>query len=130
MNYGYDRISTISQHLDRQIDELYKVGLLHSQVFIDKELGKDFNRTNYKKLLTKLKSVDVLYVKSFDKLGRIYNMILGKWRIFTKEKDIDIVVIDMSLLDTRIEGKNLVVSLSQMLCFKSYHLLQKMKEKQ
>ena len=108
MNYGYARVSTINQHLDRQIDELHKVGLLDSQIFIDKESGKDFNRTNYKKLLRKLKSGDVLYVKSIDRLGRNYNMILDEWRILTKEKDIDIVVIDMPLLDTRIEGENLV----------------------
>lgn len=108
MNYGYARVSTINQHLDRQIDELHKVGLFDSQIFIDKESGKDFNRTNYKKLLKKLKSGDVLYVKSIDRLGRNYNMILDEWRILTKEKDIDIVVIDMPLLDTRIEGKNLV----------------------
>lgn len=108
MNYGYARVSTINQHLDRQIDELHKVGLFDSQIFIDKESGKNFNRTNYKKLLKKLKSGDVLYVKSIDRLGRNYNMILDEWRILTKEKDIDIVVIDMPLLDTRIEGKNLV----------------------
>lgn len=108
MNYGYARVSTINQHLDRQIDELHKVGLFDSQIFIDKESGKNFNRTNYKKLLKKLKSGDVLYVKSINRLGRNYNMILDEWRILTKEKDIDIVVIDMPLLDTRIEGKNLV----------------------
>lgn len=108
MNYGYARVSTINQHLDRQIDELHKVGLLDSQIFVDKESGKDFNRTSYKKLLKKLKSGDVLYVKSIDRLGRNYNMILEEWRILTKEKDIDVVVIDMPLLDTRIEGKNLI----------------------
>ena len=64
MNYGYARVSTINQHLDRQIDELNKVGLLNFQIFIDKESEKDFNRTNYKKLLQKLRSGDVLYVKS------------------------------------------------------------------
>ena len=108
MNYGYARVSTINQHLDRKIDELHKVGLLDSQIYIDKESGKDFNRTNYKKLLKKVKSGDVLYIKSIDRLGRNYNMILDEWRILTKEKDIDIVVIDMPLLDTRIKGKNLV----------------------
>ena len=108
MNYGYARVSTINQHLDRQIDELHKVGLLDSQIYVDKESGKDFNRTNYKKLLKKVKSGDVLFVKSIDRLGRNYNMILDEWRILTKEKDIDIVVIDMPLLDTRIKGKNLV----------------------
>ena len=108
MNYGYARVSTINQHLDRQIDELHKAGLLDSQIYVDKESGKDFNRTNYKKLLKKVKSGDVLFVKSIDRLGRNYNMILDEWRILTKEKDIDIVVIDMPLLDTRIKGKNLV----------------------
>ena len=108
MNYGYARVSTINQHLDRQIDELHKVGLLDSQIYVDKESGKDFNRTNYKKLLKKVKSGDVLFVKSIDRLGRNYNMILDEWSILTKEKDIDIVVIDMPLLDTRIKGKNLV----------------------
>ena len=108
MNYGYARVSTINKHLDRQIDELHKVGLLDSQIYVDKESGKDFNRTNYKKLLKKVKSGDVLFVKSIDRLGRNYNMILDEWRILTKEKDIDIVVIDMPLLDTRIKGKNLV----------------------
>ena len=108
MNYGYARVSTINQHLDRQIDELHKVGLLDSQIFIDKESGKDFNRTNYRKLCRKLKAGDVLFIKSIDRLGRNYNMVLDEWRILTKEKGIDIVVIDMPLLDTRIEGKNLV----------------------
>ena len=108
MNYGYARVSTINQHLDRQIDELHKVGLLDSQIFIDKESGKDFNRKNYKKLLKKLKPSDVLFIKSIDRLGRNYNMVLDEWRILTKEKGIDIVVIDMPLLDTRIKGKNLV----------------------
>ncbi len=108
MNYGYARVSTINQNLDRQIEKLHKFGLEDSQIFIDKESGKDFNRSNYKKLCRKLKTGDVLYVKSIDRLGRNYNMILDEWRILTKEKDVDIVVIDMPLLDTRIEGKNLV----------------------
>lgn len=108
MNYGYARVSTNNQHIDRQIDELHKVGLMDYQIFVDKESGKDFNRTNYKKLLRKLKSGDILFIKSIDRLGRNYNMILDEWRILTKEKSIDIVVIDMPLLDTRIEGKNLV----------------------
>ena len=108
MNYGYARVSTVNQHLDRQINELEKVGLLDSQIFIDKESGKDFNRTNYKKLVNKLKPGDVLFVKSIDRLGRDYNMVLDEWRLLTKEKGVNIVVIDMPLLDTRIEGKNLV----------------------
>ena len=108
MDYGYARVSTVNQHLDRQITELQKIGLLDSQIFIDKESGKDFNRTNYKKLCRKLKPGDVLFIKVIDRLGRNYNMVLDEWRTLTKEKGIDIVVIDMPLLDTRIEGKNLV----------------------
>ena len=108
MNYGYVRVSTIAQNIDRQLDDLYKLGLKDNVIFIDKESGKDFNRTNYKRLLKRLKSGDTLYIKSIDRLGRNYNMILDEWRILTKEKNVDIVVIDMPLLDTRIEGKNLV----------------------
>ena len=108
MEYGYARVSTINQHLDRQIAELEKIGLISSQIFVDKESGKDFNRTNYKKLCRKLKPGDVLFIKAIDRLGRNYNMVLDEWRFLTKEKGVDIVVIDMPLLDTRIEGKNLV----------------------
>ena len=108
MNYGYVRVSTVAQNLDRQLDELARIGIDEKHIYSDKESGKDFNRTNYKKLSKKLKCGDVLFIKSIDRLGRNYNMILDEWRILTKEKGIDIVVIDMPLLDTRIEGKNLV----------------------
>lgn len=108
MNYGYARVSTIAQNLDRQLDELQKLGIDKKYIYTDKESGKDFNRTNYKKLCRKLKPGDVLFIKAIDRLGRNYNMVLDEWRILTKEKGIDIVVIDMPLLDTRIEGKNLV----------------------
>ena len=108
MNYGYVRVSTTAQNLDRQSEELAKLGIDEKHIYSDKESGKDFNRTNYKKLLKKLKPGDVLFIKAIDRLGRNYNMVLDEWRILTKEKGIDIVVIDMPLLDTRIEGKNLV----------------------
>ena len=108
MNYGYARVSTIAQNLDRQLEELIKLGLDEKCIYTDKESGKDFNRTNYKKLCRKLKPGDVLFIKAIDRLGRNYNMVLEEWRILTKEKGVDIVVIDMPLLDTRIEGKNLV----------------------
>ena len=108
MNYGYARVSTIAQNLDRQLDELTKLGIDESHIYTDKESGKDFDRKNYKKLARKLKPGDVLFIKSIDRLGRNYNMVLDEWRFLTKEKGIDIVVIDMPLLDTRIEGKNLV----------------------
>lgn len=108
MVYGYARVSTAAQKVDRQIDELHKAGLVDSTIFIDKESGKDFVRTNYQKLKRRLKPGDVLFVKSIDRLGRDYAMILDEWRELTKEKGIDIVIIDMPLLDTRIEGKSLV----------------------
>ena len=108
MEYGYARVSTITQNLDRQLDELIKIGIDETRIYTDKESGKDFERKNYKRLLKKLKPGDVLFIKAIDRLGRNYNMILDEWRILTKEKGIDIVVIDMPLLDTRIEGKNLV----------------------
>ena len=108
MKYGYVRVSTAQQHIDRQIDALLELGLDKSCIFIDYESGKDFNRRNYKKLIRKLKKDDLVVIKSIDRLGRDYNMIIDEWRLITKEKEADIMVIDMPLLDTRIEGKNLV----------------------
>lgn len=108
MNYGYARVSTIAQNLDRQLDELTKLGIDEKHIYTDKESGKDFDRKNYKKLIRKLKQGDALFIKSIDRLGRNHNMVLDEWRFPTKEKGVDIVVIDMPLLDTRIEGKNLV----------------------
>ena len=108
MKYGYVRVSTAQQHIDRQIDALLELGLDKSCIYIDYESGKDFNRRNYKKLISKLKKDDLVIIKSIDRLGRDYNMIIDEWRLITKEKEADIMVIDMPLLDTRIEGKNLV----------------------
>ena len=108
MKYGYVRVSTAKQHIDRQIDALLEIGLDKSCIYIDYESGKDFNRRNYKKLIRKLKKDDLVIIKSIDRLGRDYNMIIEEWRLITKEKEADIMVIDMPLLDTRIEGKNLV----------------------
>lgn len=108
MKYGYVRVSTAQQHIDRQIAALLELGLDKSCIYIDYESGKDFNRKNYKKLIRKLKKDDLVIIKSIDRLGRDYNMIIEEWRLITKEKEADIMVIDMPLLDTRIEGKNLV----------------------
>ena len=106
--YGYVRVSTVQQHIDRQIDALLDMGLSKDSIYVDYESGKDFNGRNYRKLLRKLKKNDLLIIKSIDCLGRDYNMIIDEWRLITKEKEADIMVIDMPLLDTRIEGKNLV----------------------
>ena len=108
MKYGYVRVSTAQQHIDRQIEALLEMGIDRNSIYIDYESGKDFNRKNYKKLIRKLKKNDLLIIKSIDRLGRDYNMIIEEWRLITKEKEADIMVIDMPLLDTRIEGKNLV----------------------
>lgn len=107
MVYGYIRVSTKEQNEDRQIIALRGVGVSDRQIFIDKQSGKDFDRPQYKRLLRKLKQDDLLYIKSIDRLGRHYGEILEQWRILTKEKGVDIVVLDMPLLDTR-RGKDLM----------------------
>ena len=101
MEYGYARVSTKEQNEQRQIVALEEFGLDRKQIFTDKQSGKDFERTNYRKLVRRLKEGDTLVVKSIDRLGRNYEEILEQWRIITKEKGIDIVVLDMPLLDTR-----------------------------
>jgi len=106
-SYGYIRVSTREQNEDRQLIALHEVGLQDKNIYMDKQSGKDFNRPQYKKLLRKIKKNDLLYIKSIDRLGRDYEEILEQWRILTKEKAIDIVVIDMPLLDTR-RGKDLM----------------------
>ncbi|WP_409967773.1 recombinase family protein [Bengtsoniella intestinalis] len=105
--YGYVRVSTKEQNEDRQLIALHEVGVTDSKIYIDKQSGKDFIRPQYKKLLRKLKKDDLLFIKSIDRLGRNYEEILEQWRILTKEKGIDIVVLDMPLLDTR-RGKDLM----------------------
>ena len=86
---------------------LREVGVSEKNIYMDKQSGKDFNRPQYKKLLRKMKKDDLLYIKSIDRLGRNYAEILEQWRMLTKEKGIDIVVLDMPLLDTR-RGKDLM----------------------
>lgn len=107
MNYGYVRVSTREQNEDRQIIALYQVGVLERNIYIDKQSGKDFIRPQYQKLSRKMKKGDLLYIKSIDRLGRNYDEILQQWQFLTKEKCIDIVVLDMPLLDTR-RGKDLM----------------------
>ena len=105
--YGYIRVSSHDQNEDRQLIALHEVGVQDADIYIDKQSGKDFERPQYKRLLRKLKRGDLLYVKSIDRLGRNYAEILEQWRILTKDKGIDIVVLDMPLLDTR-RGKDLM----------------------
>ena len=101
MEYGYARVSTKEQNEQRQIVALEEFGLDRKQIFTDKQSGKDFERTNYRKLGRRLKGGDTLVVKSIDRLGRNYEEILEQWRIITKDKGAAIVVLDMPLLDTR-----------------------------
>lgn len=105
--YGYIRVSTREQNEDRQYTALRGAGVPQGQIYAEKCSGKNFNRPQYKKLLRKLKKDDLLYIKSIDRLGRDYGEILEQWRVLTKEKGVDIVVLDMPLLDTR-RGKDLM----------------------
>lgn len=105
--YGYIRVSSRDQNEDRQLIAMQELSIPPTHVYIDKQSGKDFNRPKYKRLLRKLRRDDLLYIKSIDRLGRNYGEILEQWRILTKEKGVDIVVLDMPLLDTR-RGKDLM----------------------
>ena len=105
--YAYVRVSTREQYEDRQLIAMNELQVPKKNIFIDKQSGKDFERPRYKKLIKRLKKDDLLYIKSIDRLGRNYNEIQEQWRILTKEKAVDIVVLDMPLLDTR-RGKDLM----------------------
>lgn len=98
--YGYARVSTTCQKEDRQIDELCRYGLHIKNIFIDKQSGKDFERSQYQKLYRRLQKEDLLVIKSIDRLGRNYSEILREWQKITKTKKADIIVLDMPLLDT------------------------------
>ncbi len=105
--YGYIRVSSREQNEDRQLIAMREAGVPEEDIFLDKQSGKDFERPQYIKLMQAVKPGDLIYVKSIDRLGRNYDEILEQWRAITKEKDVDIVVIDMPLLDTR-RGKDLM----------------------
>ncbi len=105
--YGYVRVSTKKQKEDRQLIALSERKVPKENIYVDKQSGKDFNRPMYQRMLQHLKEDDVLFIKSIDRLGRNYEEIQQQWRVLTKEKKVDIVVIDMPLLDTR-KGKDLL----------------------
>ena len=105
--YGYVRVSSRDQNEDRQLIALRGKGVEDRFIYMDKVSGKDFNRPQYKKLVKKLKPGDLLYIQSIDRLGRNYEEVQNQWRILTKEKNADICVVDMPLLDTR-QGKDLM----------------------
>lgn len=108
MTYAYIRVSTKYQNVDRQYEEIKKYNIDDDCIYIDKESGKNFNRTNYQKLIKKLKKDDLLIIKSIDRLGRNYQMILDEWSKINKTIGADIKVLDMPLLDTRNDEGNLV----------------------
>ncbi len=108
MKYGYIRVSTKEQNIDRQLNCMYTQGLDNKNIFIDKQSGKDFDRNEYQKLKNMLKSGDLLIIKSIDRLGRNYDMIIEEWRTLVNILNVDIQVLDMPLLDTRAEGRNLI----------------------
>ncbi len=105
--YGYIRVSSRDQNEDRQTAAFQKLSIPAENIFMDKQSGKDFERPSYKRMVRRMKRDDLLYVKSIDRLGRDYGEILEQWRILTREKGIDIAVLDMPLLDTR-RGKDLM----------------------
>lgn len=99
--YGYVRVSSKDQNETRQLNAMAEHLVPADHIFVDKQSGKNFNRPQYKRLLRKLKRGDLLIVHSIDRLGRNYDEILEQWRIITKEKQADVVVLDFPLLDTR-----------------------------
>lgn len=105
--YAYIRVSSKDQNEDRQLLAIQELDIPKKNIYIDKQSGKDFERPAYKKMVRRMKKDDLLYIKSIDRLGRNYEEIQNQWRYLTKEKKIDIVVLDMPLLDTR-RGKDLV----------------------
>lgn len=132
--YGYVRVSSADQNEDRQLVEMRRAGVPDTNIYIDKLSGKNFDRPNYKMLVESVREGDLLYILSIDRLGRNYEEIQNQWRILTKEKKIDIVVIDMPLLDTR-QGRDLMGTfiadlVLQILSFVAQNEREKIKERQ
>lgn len=105
--YGYIRVSAKDQNEERQLIAMKELDVNLDRIFMDKQSGKDFQRPQYKKMVRGLRKNDLIYIKSIDRLGRNYSEILEQWRILTKERGVDIVVLEMPLLDTR-RGKDLM----------------------
>jgi DNA invertase Pin-like site-specific DNA recombinase len=107
MNYAYVRVSTVEQNVDRQVLAMKAAKIKKQNIFTDKVSGKDFERPEYKNLLSQIQEGDAIFIKSIDRLGRNYEDVQEQWRIITKERKVDIVVLDMPILDTR-KGKDLM----------------------
>lgn len=132
--YGYIRVSSNDQNEDRQWDVLRRAEIPAAQIYIDKQSGKDFKRPQYRRLVAQMKPSDVLYVLSIDRLGRDYKEIQSQWRFLTKERQVDICVLDMPLLDTR-HGKDLMGTfiadlVLQILSFVAQHERENIHERQ
>lgn len=132
--YGYIRVSSTEQNEDRQLIAMQKLGITQKNIYVDKQSGKDFNRPEYQRMITKLKRGDTLYILSIDRLGRNYEEIQNQWRYLTKELGVDISVLDMPLLDTR-NGKDLMGTfiadlVLQILSFVAQSERESMKERQ
>lgn len=108
MNYAYARVSCKDQKLERQMSAFSDCGITFDRIYCDKESGENFERKNYKRLISRLRKADLLVIKSIDRLGRNYDSILREWERITKKIGADIFVLDMPLLDTRCQGKNLI----------------------
>lgn len=106
--YAYARVSARDQNLDRQIEAFAAFGVEKSRIFCDKKSGRDFDRSGYKKMFARLRRGDLLVIKSIDRLGRNYEMIIEEWRAITEKKGADILVLDMPVLDTRSKDGDLV----------------------
>ena len=104
--YGYIRVSSRDQNEDRQLIAMHNYGIDDKHIILDKQSGKDFNRPGYQKLLRRLRPGDCLVFQSIDRMGRNYDDILEQWRIITREKRSDIVILDMPLLDTRVRDRD------------------------
>lgn len=120
--YGYIRVSSRDQNVDRQLFALNAIGIMKKNIYIDKLSGKDFNRPQYKRMVKQLKVGDEIYIKSIDRLGRNYDEIIEQWRYLTKKKDVNMIVLDFPLLDTRniihgITGKFLADMVLQVLSY-------------
>lgn len=135
MRYGYIRVSTKEQNIDRQLTALSLENISKEQIFIDRASGKNFNRIEYQRLLTILQEDDDLVIKSIDRLGRNYDDILEQWKLLTKVKKVHLVVLDFPLLNTRnnidtITGKLISDLVLQVLSYVSQMEREQIKQRQ
>lgn len=135
MRYGYVRVSTKEQNIDRQMSALSLENIPQNQIFIDRASGKDFDRTEYQKLLTVLQPDDEIVIKSIDRLGRNYDDILEQWQLLTKTKKVHISVLDFPLLNTKntsdtITGKLISDLVLQVLSYVSQMEREQIKQRQ